>query len=154
LKLLLWHCQHVKYEDRRPSTRPEKVKHLSRTKGSATFADVLVVFTCVESIDDQTYVDFAVKEILTNLEMIGGKKDVVIIPFVHLSSDIAQPQTAIDIIHGIIDSLRATGVTVHEVSFGFHKDFELHFKGYGHPGSVCFRSIPYRKKGEKIDVSV
>lgn len=152
MKLLLWHCQKIKYVDARLSTRPEKVRQLSRSKTSATFNDVLVVLTCVESTDSQTHVDFAVEEIRRNLEMIGHQKHVVIMPFVHLSSNIAQPQTAIDIIHRVTDSLERAGVTVSEGSFGFHKDFELHFKGYGHPGSVCFRSIPYTKGGAESDV--
>jgi threonyl-tRNA synthetase len=152
LKLLLWHCELVAYKDKRLSTRPEKLRGLPRKKSAAQFKNVIAVFTCIESGDNHNHANSAVKEILSYAEMLGGKKEIVVIPFVHLSSKIAEPDVAIQIIAEIIRSLKLAGLSVHEASFGFHKDFELHFRGHGHPGSVSFRSIP--KKGENNHVPV
>jgi len=117
------------------------MKELPRTKTSGRFKNVVAVFACIELGDDMIHVRTAVKEIMTYLQMIR-QKNVVVIPFVHLSSNIAQPQDAIRNINEMIHSLRSAGADVCEASFGFHKDFELHsFRAYGHPGSVCFRSI-------------
>lgn len=148
MKLLLWHCEYVAYRDKRRSSRPEKLRQLPREKSSARFNDVVVAFTCVEHGDSISYVNTAKDEIMRNIDMVRCKRNVVVIPFVHLSSRIAQPKIAMKIIGEIIKSLKAAGVTVYEASFGFHKDFSLYFKGYGHPGSVCFRSIPYKKGSE------
>ncbi|MDH5733155.1 MAG: hypothetical protein OEY88_05150 [Candidatus Bathyarchaeota archaeon] len=142
LRLLLWHCEFIEYQDRRRSTRPEELRVMKQPRFSEKFSDVLAAFTCVELEDNEANVNVATKEILSNLEMIGSGKDIVIVPFVHLSSKIAGPRRAVRVIDELILSLRKAKASVHKTSFGFHKDFELHFKGYGHPGSVCYRSIP------------
>ena len=142
MKLLLWHCEFIEYKDKKRSTRPQELRAVRQSKTSARFSNVVAVFTCIESGDNQTHVNIAVKEILQNLKMIGLERDIVIVPFVHLSSKIARPKDAIRVINELIKSLREARMTVHESSFGYHKDFELCFKSYGHPGSVCFRSIP------------
>jgi threonyl-tRNA synthetase len=141
MKLLLWDCKFLRFKDKRPSSRPEGIKHFLKTRSEGQFENVLSVFVCVEENDNKLHVQKGVEEILKILNMLKSKRTVIIIPFVHLSSHIASPQIALSLINELASQLRMHALNVDMISFGYHKDFELHFIGRGHPGSVAFRDL-------------
>lgn len=141
MKLLLWDCKFIRFKDVRASTRPRCIKQLLKTKSSGQFKDTLAVFICIEDDDKEAYCENAAKEIRKLLDMLNSPRDITIIPFAHLSSNIASPHKAISLIHKLANQLKASNLNVNIISFGYHKEFELHFLARGHPGSVAFREI-------------
>ena len=106
------------------------------------FTNVLLVFTCIEKNDKISYVREAATEVKDILDSIRSAQKVVLMPFAHLSSDLAEPAVAVKCIDKMASNLKLTQVNVSVGSFGYHKDFHLGFRGKGHPLAVSFRTIP------------
>ncbi|HEX5712266.1 MAG TPA: threonyl-tRNA synthetase editing domain-containing protein [Solirubrobacterales bacterium] len=142
MKLLVWHCSHLSYRDRRPSNRPAGVGQLVADAVEESFVDVLVAFVCVEEGDTGEQTDGAVGEILKLSDQMK-RREVVLVPFAHLSSCLmTDSATAQELLRGISSGLDGAGITTALTSFGYHKDFELHFAAKGHAAAVAFRDIP------------
>lgn len=142
MKLLLWHCRELNYKDTMPSDRPHGIAKVQSERKSGHFVDVLAVFVSIEDIDTEHEVDEATDSIISTLDMLGCRKEVVIIPFAHLSKALAEPQKAVLLIADLKERLESYGIATSVTSFGYHKEFSLDYKAFGHPGSVAFRSFP------------
>ena len=142
MKLLIWHCDRLESVDRAKSTRPPEIKQLVSEKQKAAFTNILAVFACIEKGDTKRETAEAVKSVIAILEMIDCNREVVIIPFAHLSANLANPKAAIELLKASQQLLKEAAIETHMISFGYHKDFELHFRSSGHPGSVSFRHFP------------
>lgn len=142
MKMLLWHVKHLSYKDRRHSNRPKEISSIIQNKSESSFNNSLLTFLCIEEGDVKDYVDVAAEEIIKLVNIIRSKKSVVIIPFAHLSSKLAKPTIALKLITDLVNKLQMKGFDAVSTTFGYHKDFQISFKGFGHPASVVFRSIP------------
>jgi threonyl-tRNA synthetase len=114
----------------------------ARSKGE--FRNALAVFSCIEKDDSAKDVTDAKEEICKTMHSIKSTRKIVLVPFVHLSENIAPPEKAIMLLGKLHSQLESAGFDTYSVSFGYHKTFELHFKGHGHPLAVAFRSFPRR----------
>jgi threonyl-tRNA synthetase len=142
MKLLLWNCRDLKYKDTIPSDKPPGIATVQGERRSGHFINVLLAFTCIEEMDSELEVDEAVQSIISTLKMVGPRREVVVIPFAHMSSNLADPRKAVSLISRIKSQLEGYDITVSVISFGYHKEFSLCYEGLGHPGSVAFRSFP------------
>lgn len=141
MRLLLWRCRELRYADAVRSDRPSGIAKVAGSRTAEAFSDVLAVFTCIESGDHTEQLAEATTAIVSVLKMLGGGRDVVIVPFAHLSSDLAPASHAVAMLNEL--RLRVNKHTkAYMTSFGYHKEFELYFRGAGHPGSVAYRSFP------------
>ena len=142
MKLLLWHCSELSYEDRIPSDRPRGIRAVQSDSENGRFTDVLLVFACIEDIDTDHEVDEATDSIISMLDMLGCRREVVVVPFAHLSRALAEPHKAVGLVIDLRQRLDSYGVATSVASFGYHKEFSLCYRARGHPGSVAFRSFP------------
>lgn len=141
MKLLIWHCSSLCSRDLRKSSRPRGIRELVGRPTSVKFTDVLVAFTCVENGDTAETMAAGGAEILRLSEQIG-RREVVVVPFAHLSSDLmADSELAQGLINVLAEDLDGLGMKVTTNSFGYHKQFELHYVAKGYPGSVAFRDV-------------
>ncbi len=141
MKLLMWHCSRLSSKDIRRSSRPRGIRELTDDPTEVTFSDVLVAFVCVEQGDTKATVERACGEILRQSEQIG-RRELVVVPFAHLSSELmTDSREAQDIIASLAMRLEESGLDVTTNSFGYHKQFELHYVAKGYPGSVAFRDV-------------
>ncbi|ARM76626.1 threonyl-tRNA synthetase editing domain-containing protein [Acidianus manzaensis] len=98
--------------------------------------NALVVFTTVEKEDDNE----TVKKAIENINDIFSKVKascVVIYPYAHLSSNLAEPKKAIEILKEVEKKLN--NVEVYRAPFGWYKAFSI--SCYGHPLSELSRRI-------------
>lgn len=150
MRILLIHADRFSYEVREKAIDyPEPLTN-DRVKGF--FNDVLVVFVSVEKDDElniEEIVDSASKSIIDVAGRIGVNS-IVLYPYAHLSSNLAPPKVAIDILVRLEESLRGGGVSVHRSPFGWYKQFEIKCKG--HPLSELSRSIVARGRVEREEV--
>ncbi len=142
MKLLMWHCDTLRSRDVRKSTRPFGIGDRVGAPTTATFTDVLAAFVCVEAGDTAETLSAARGEILRRSEDIK-RREIVVVPFAHLSNRLmVRPRgRAQQMIGMLADMLEQDGVRVTTNSFGFHKEFELHYVAKGYPGSVAFRDV-------------
>jgi threonyl-tRNA synthetase len=144
MKLLLWHCKYLRYVDGDASKRPRQSTQFVEPPRAEEFDDVVLALTCVEKGDTDASIRSAASSIT---EMAGRvKRDrVVVVPFAHLTSADAledRKEEARPVVDKLVAAAAAAGsLTVTSSSFGYNKEFELHFVAHDHFGSVCYREF-------------
>ncbi len=132
MKLLLIHADFMEFEVRKKTRIAEPYEG----KGERV-EDCLVVFTAVEEGDDDRVVDKAVEEIRDVAKKVGANK-IVVYPYAHLSSNLAPPERAKEVLKLLAEKL-SEFFEVHRAPFGWYKSFRISCKG--HPLSELSREI-------------
>lgn len=137
MRLLLIHSDHIEYEARKKTKVAEEDAILKDALDEA-----LAVFCAVESIDEENIEDAiqqAADEIVNTARQLGTT-NVMIYPYAHLSSDLASPETAVDVLRGLAEAIAESDeFVVKRAPFGWYKAFSLSCKG--HPLSELSRTI-------------
>ena len=120
--------------------RTKMAEDWPQDKMSASFDEVLVAFITVEKRDSD--VDAIAQQAANDIAELVGKvkaQRVVVYPYAHLSSDLADPALAISVLKALTDKLVAKGIEAHRAAFGWYKSFDIKCKG--HPLSELSREI-------------
>jgi len=137
MKILLIHSDFISYEPKKKAIKDaEAVK-----KGPVRIKEALVVFSSVEKRDESApkkIIDNTAKEILHVHKQVKAK-NIVIYPFVHLSSTPSSPAVALQILKGIEKMLLDKKLPVTRAPFGWYKGFDIKCKG--HPLAELSRDI-------------
>jgi len=139
MKMLLIHADLISYEVKEKALKD--AEEVSEDRKAGYYEDALVAFTAIEE-EDARFVDSVVnkatKEIIDVLNKV--KADIVILyPYAHLSSSLAKPRDALEILKKLEEKLRNEGVKVARAPFGWYKAFNLACKG--HPLSELFKTV-------------
>ncbi len=144
MKLLLIHADFMEYELKKKTPVAEEVEEKD---GRKRFDEVLVVFTSVEKGDDERTAEKAVEDIKGVAEKVGAER-VLIYPYAHLSSNLAEPKTGIELLRKIeLDLKDLKSFEVHRAPFGWYKAFNISCKG--HPLSELSREIVVAEEKEE-----
>jgi len=141
VKLLAWHCDSLRYRDERESTRPAGIHSVTPERSSGDFYDVVLVFITVEPWDTSDHACRASEVVTELVRQNGAGNGCVIMPFAHLSRQLASPDVARALLREVEAGVQHEGGAATLTSFGFHKLLELSMKALGHPGSVAYREI-------------
>jgi len=135
MKILTLHCDHIKWKPIKKAIKePEDIVD----KNEKEAKECLVVFTAVEKGDN----DDTISEMLQSVKKTASDvktKSIVIYPYAHLSSNLADPNTALEYLRIAEDTLKKMNYTVSRAPFGYYKSFELKVKG--HPLSELSKSF-------------
>ncbi|OYT34103.1 threonine--tRNA ligase [Archaeoglobales archaeon ex4484_92] len=131
MKLLLIHADCMEYEIKKKTKFAEEFE-----KKREKLEEVLVVFTSVERGDNERIVSKAAREIRDVAKAVGTNT-VLIYPYAHLSSNLADPETAVNMLKALQNEL--SDLDVHRAPFGWYKSFKISCKG--HPLSELSREI-------------
>jgi len=138
MRALFIHADRFEYTARERSRVaedvPEERKH-------AAVEEALVCFLTMEERDEPSIPEVgraAAANILEVANMVQAKR-VVLYPYAHLSSSLAQPQPSREILDEVELLLKEKGFEVHRSPFGWYKSFTLVCKG--HPLSELSREI-------------
>ncbi len=151
MKILLLHSDFIEWEPKKKAIKQaeEVEKKVSNVK------DVLVVFSAVEKTDEgkeKIIIEKTSKEIANVMKEVKAK-NVVVYPYVHLSTNPSSPSTALHILKGIERHLKGMKVNVYRAPFGYYKRFQISVKG--HPLSELSREItPGSEKEGEISEAV
>ncbi len=132
MRLLLIHADYIEYEVKEKTKLAEDFEE----KGDRV-EEVLVAFTSVEKGDNEEVVTKAVGDILDVAKKVDAKR-ILIYPYAHLSSNLADAETAVSILKKM-ESEIAKEFEVKRAPFGWYKAFKLSCKG--HPLSELSREI-------------
>ncbi len=141
MKILLLHTDYIKFKPLKKALK--FAKELSEDeKKEREIKECLVVLTAVEKGDGLN----SVNELVKNVEEVAEQvktKNIVLYPYAHLSSNLASPENAVEILNASEKEL-GKKFKVYKAPFGYYKEFELKVKG--HPLSELSREI---SSGEK-----
>ncbi len=136
MKIITLHSDFIKFEATKKAIKePEEA-----AKGQIEVKDCLVVLTSVEKGDGGAKEKIAEK-LVHEIKDISSKvktKNIVLYPYAHLSSELASPEKALEILKDAEMKLREE-FTVTRAPFGWYKSFELKCKG--HPLAELSRVI-------------
>jgi len=137
MRLLLLHSDYIEYKvkDKAISVPEEIDAHGDRME------EALTVFTAVEKIDEESHVQAvsdATAEIVKTAEQLKVN-NIMLYPYAHLSSDLASPKAAKEILIEIEYELKNKDFNVKRSPFGWYKSFKISCKG--HPLSELSREI-------------
>ncbi len=137
MKLLLIHSDYIEYE-----VKDKAIKNPEETENkSGRLEEALTVFTAVEKIDEKSSsqsVSQAVAEIEKTAEQLKVK-NIMLYPYAHLSSNLASPKKAQEILIEIEFGLKNKDFNIKRSPFGWYKAFKISCKG--HPLSELSREI-------------
>ncbi|RFA96893.1 threonine--tRNA ligase [Pyrobaculum aerophilum] len=135
MRVLYIHAERFNWEPRDPALdiRDEP------TSGNANNA--LVVFTSVErgDVPDENFLRAVASDIIDVAKKVKASA-IIIYPYAHLSSDLARPYTAREVLNKLFEVVKSQfNGEVLKAPFGYYKAFEI--KCLGHPLSELSRSF-------------
>jgi threonyl-tRNA synthetase len=151
MRLLLIHSDFIEYEAKKKTPMAEETDALRDSAEEA-----LTAFCAVEAGDEddpEGVVAQAAEEIGEVADKLSVDR-IVVYPYAHLSSDLADPGFAVMTLRALETALRADGFEVKRAPFGWYKSFKLSCKG--HPLSELSKTIVpsgEAKKEEKAGVT-
>ncbi|MCX8170964.1 MAG: threonine--tRNA ligase [Candidatus Bathyarchaeota archaeon] len=134
MKILQLHSNFIEY---RPVER--EIPHAEDVEEKIyRLEDLVVLFTCVEKNDTIDVAHKAINEVKRFLDEVKVNR-ILIYPYAHLSSDLAEPSEALKILEEMRVYAISLGVEAHRAPFGWCKEFSISVKG--HPLAEQFKSI-------------
>ncbi len=106
-------------------------------------AAVLVGMVAIEKGDGETQypdVDNDIKAVMKNI----GDRKLLLYPYAHLSSELAQAVKAHEVFNGLYEYLQAKGIDVQKAPFGWNKSFHIRIKG--HPMAEQLKTYTSKRK--------
>ena len=137
MKLLLIHSDYIEYQVKDKAIKQPEETNLKQDR----LEEALTVFTAVETIDEKSpsqAVHQTVDEIIKTAEQLKVK-NIMLYPYAHLSSNLASPKKAQEILIEIEYELNQKDYNVKRSPFGWYKAFKISCKG--HPLSELSREI-------------
>lgn len=148
MKILTLHVDYINFKPLKKALKNIGVLTDKEKKGKKV-KESLVVLTAVERGDN---IKESAKELVKNIKDVAKQvktRDIVLYPYAHLSSNLASPDVAVEVLKGAGKEL-GKNFNVTSAPFGYYKEFELKVKG--HPLSELSKEIRTEKKAEeKID---
>lgn len=151
MRLLLIHADSMSYEVKERAL--EEAEKIDERQRAGSYENALVVFTAVEEEDAKTpdvVVDAASREIVDVISKVKADS-VLLYPYAHLSSSLARPKEALDVLVKLEEKLKERGVQVSRAPFGWYKAFTLICKG--HPLSELSKTIKSEARVAAIEVA-
>ncbi len=134
MKILFIHSDFIEY-----SVKEKALENAEPfDKKSERVEEALVAFVSVENKDNENVAIKGAKEIADVAEKVSTK-NIVIYPYAHLSSSLAGPTTAVEVLEKLRKELLEMGYDVTKVPFGWYKSFTISCKG--HPLSELSKQI-------------
>ncbi len=126
MRLLQLHSDFIEYE---PIQKEIRDAEDIISKSKIRLEDLVVAFVAVENRDDESIAKMAVDDIKKYLDMVKSTR-LLIYPYAHLSSDLAPPTVAINIIKSLESFAKRTINQVYRAPFGWTKSFNIKVKGH------------------------
>ncbi|MBI5803326.1 threonine--tRNA ligase [Candidatus Pacearchaeota archaeon] len=153
MKILALHVDYIRFKPLKKALK--NIPELSeKEKKEMHVKEALAVLISIEKGDTDS--DKIVQELVKNVKEIAGKvnaEKIVLYPYAHLSSNLASPEKATEILEKAEKELKKSKFSVVEKApFGYYKEFELKVKG--HPLSELSREIKVESVGKEVEEKV
>jgi threonyl-tRNA synthetase len=91
--------------------------------------EIVVLFAAVEEGDDVSVAQKAIDEVQAFLEKLKVNR-ILIYPYAHLSSNLAKPSEALEIVRAMESYAKEKGIETYRAPFGWNKQFTVSVKGH------------------------
>ncbi len=125
MKILQLDCDSISYE----LVKPEASLYEESTEKKVTIDDALVLLVSIEKGDENSVADKALEDVVKQMAQLKRKK-LVVYPFAHLSSDLAEPKSAMALINYMAERAASENIEVRKAPFGWNKKLDLNIKGH------------------------
>jgi threonyl-tRNA synthetase len=125
LRILQLHSNFIEYEP----VKKEAAIAEECEKKKRRLEELVVLFTCVEQGDIETVAKKAIEEVKSSLDKLKVNR-ILIYPYAHLSSNLANPTTALRIIKAMEKHAKEVGIETYRTPFGWCKQFSISIKGH------------------------
>ena len=133
MRLMMIHADRFSFKVTDKTSVAGFVGELAPGEDQAQIEDALVAFLAVEKQDESSPRDIAeqaAERIRATAEKVGAGR-VMVYPYAHLSSDLAKPRTATQVVDQVVELLTASdGLEIHRAPFGYYKAFNISCKGH------------------------
>jgi len=138
MKILSLHCDYIKFKPvQKALKQPEEITE--QQKKEKEVRECLVIFTAVEKSDSLNLVPKLIENIKDIASQVKADR-IVLYPYAHLSSQLALPEVAENILKKAESELKKDKkLEITRAPFGYYKEFELKCKG--HPLAELSREI-------------
>ncbi|MEK6898773.1 MAG: threonine--tRNA ligase [Nanoarchaeota archaeon] len=143
MRTLSLHCDYIKFKAEKKAVKDAPELN-DKEKKEQEVKECLVVLTSVEKGDSQE----ELKQLLSSIEKHASEvkaKNIVLYPYAHLSSNLAPPKIALEMLEQAEHELKKKFNTT-RAPFGYYKTFELKTKG--HPLSELSKTFSSSKENE------
>ena len=138
MRSLLFHCKSYRTKVESLANRPDEISPEEITEKEQLCKNCIVALITVEEQDDPNETSAGVAEEILKMSQEIGRDTVVILPFAHLSNNLAKSKVGIQTIE-LVENILKQKVKVLRAHFGSHK--ELLIDIYGHPGNARYREF-------------
>jgi threonyl-tRNA synthetase len=140
MRILLLHADFIEYQ---PISKEIQTAEDMASKSSMKIDEVIVALVAVEKDDDESLTDEVGNELKAYGQMIKCD-NLLIYPYAHLSSNLADPNTAQSVLKSIEERSKNLFKAVNRAPFGWTKSFNIKIKG--HP--LAEQSKTFQKKSD------
>ncbi len=146
MRVVQHHADYFEYE---PIEKEISVAENAEKK-KVKLEDLAVLFVSIEKDDNEKILRSAVKEIKTSLDNLKVNR-VLIHPYAHLSSNLAKPSEALELIKKMEVLMKEMKIETHRSPFGWNKQFSIKIKA--HPMAEQFKVFSSDNVKEEEGVS-
>lgn len=125
MKIITLHCDYIKFK---PLKKAIEKPDILSSKEEVKVKEPLVVLTAVEPQDNEQTINDLVEAVEKTAKDVNAKQ-IVLYPYSHLSSNLAKPEKARELLTRA-ESLLKKKFKVTKAPFGYYKEFELKCKGH------------------------
>jgi threonyl-tRNA synthetase len=137
---MFWFCDKFSFKDVKKSSRPEEIKELDIKLSGGEFKNTIIIFLCVEKGDKKEFLE----KVVERANELNGKyyktRNIIVFPFVHLSNNIEDPETANEFCEDLVRELKNNKYIVSKTTFGTHK--KAVFERSGMEAGVSYFEYP------------
>jgi threonyl-tRNA synthetase len=142
MRILQLHSNFIEYKPvKKEVAIAEKTERKARR-----LEEVVVLFTSIEKGDNDAVAKRMIDEVKASLDKLKVNR-ILIYPYAHLSSDLAKPQKALDVLKAMEKYAKKSGIETYRTPFGWCKQFSLSIKG--HPLAEQSKVVSPEKVKEK-----
>ena len=118
MRVLLIHADRFEYEIKDPTKMAEPLP--DHHPKMHAFKEVLVAFSTIEASDDdaQAIAEVASADFADVFAKVKAER-IVLYPYAHLSSNLASPKLAVDVLKAVEAAIVQKGIEVHRSPFGW-----------------------------------
>jgi len=138
MRAILFHCKEYATEIGRLSNRPGYLSPEEVKEKDQRCEDCVVAFITIEKDDEIEDVAAGLAAEAVKMAKETGRKNIVLVPFAHLSNNIADSKKSIAVFD-LIEGYLKDDFNVKRAHFGSHKSLLLNV--FGHPGNVRYREF-------------
>lgn len=138
MRALLFHCRNYRVKINKLANRPNNIIPENVNENEQNLRDCIVVLITIEKNDEFENVSKKLSKEITRMTKDIGRNDVVILPFAHLSNNLANSKDCVETLNLIEEKIK-NDCNIMRAHFGSHKSLLLDI--YGHPGNARYREF-------------